>query len=129
MTTACQLVDAETGAVVVENLEIADTFWSRFKGLQFRRQLPPNTGLLLIPCSSIHTFWMRFAIDVAYLDKQGQVLDVRTNLRPWRIVWPPRGAYAILEMNAGAMTVQQHSNLRVRTTDSPQSTQPYFNSI
>jgi uncharacterized membrane protein (UPF0127 family) len=128
MTTECQLIDAETGAVIVEDLEIADTFWSRFKGLQFRRRLLPNAGLLLIPCSSIHTFWMRFAIDVAFLDAQGSVIDVRKDVRPWRIPWSPRGTHAILEMNAGSMTVQPHSTVCVEVTPSPQANQRYFGS-
>jgi uncharacterized protein len=52
------LVDRESGEVVVSALEIAGGFWSRLRGLQFRRRLPPGAGLLLVPCRSVHTFWM-----------------------------------------------------------------------
>jgi uncharacterized membrane protein (UPF0127 family) len=86
---------------VVERLEVADGFWSRLWGLQFRKELPAGSGLLLVPCSSIHTCWMRFAIDLVCLDSNGTVLAVKPNIRPWRVAFPPRGTHAILELAAG----------------------------
>jgi hypothetical protein len=91
------LVCRDTGEVVVEHLEVADNYWRRLVGLQFRRSLPPGDGLLLVPCSSIHTFWMRFAIDVLTLDKTGVVLEVRRAVKPWRIVACHRLTHAVLE--------------------------------
>jgi uncharacterized protein len=87
-------------------LAIADNFWTRFCGLQFRRPLPPGDGLILAPCGSIHTMWMRFAIDAAMLDREGRVLEVRRSIALWRIVSAPRGTHAVLETSAG--------NLRLR---------------
>lgn len=95
-----RLLDRATGEVVVQSLEIADTFWSRFKGLQFRRALPRESGLLLVPCSSIHTFWMRFPIDVIFLGPRGEVLDVRPHVRPWRVTRAVPSTHAILEVPA-----------------------------
>ena len=106
MSDRWQLIDRDTGAVVVEAREVADPFWSRFKGLQFRAGLAAGAGLLLVPCSSIHTFWMRFAIDVVFLDDQGVVLGWRSGVRPWRVVAPVRGAHAILEVPAGSTTLR-----------------------
>ncbi|MDX1926557.1 MAG: DUF192 domain-containing protein, partial [Pirellulaceae bacterium] len=63
-----RLVDVSDGRVILPELEIASTFWSRFVGLQFRRELPKHSGLWLSPCSSIHTCFMRFPIDVLMLD-------------------------------------------------------------
>ena len=71
-----------SGRIVVERLTIADGYWSRLAGLQFRRPLPPGDGLLLVPCASIHTMWMRFAIDAAMLDRAGKVLAIRRAVRP-----------------------------------------------
>jgi uncharacterized protein len=96
-----QLEISDSGKVLVERLLIADGFWSRFRGLQFRRELPPGEGLLLAPCSSIHTMWMRFAIDVAMLDRTGRTLAVRKAVRPWRLAFAPRGTHAVLEVAAG----------------------------
>ncbi len=107
------LVDERTGSTVVEELELADGYWSRLAGLQFRAELPPNRGLLLVPCRSLHTHWMRFPIDVATLDEDGFVLEVFENVRPWRIVMPKRRSHAVLETAAHRLTVQVGSRLVV----------------
>ena len=100
-----RLAHRTSGQIVVERLSLADTFWGRLCGLQFRRPLPAGTGLLLVPCGSIHTMWMRFAIDVAMLDRSGRVLYVRRAVRPWRYVHAPRGTHAVLETAAGDLKV------------------------
>jgi uncharacterized membrane protein (UPF0127 family) len=96
-----QLGIRDSSRIVIEKLAIADRFWSRFLGLQFRRALPPGEGMLLVPCSSIHTMWLWFPIDVAMLDRTGQVLAVQGAIRPWRLVFAPRGTCAVLEAAAG----------------------------
>jgi uncharacterized membrane protein (UPF0127 family) len=97
-----QLIDASTGAIVVAKLKVADNFWRRLRGLQFQRELAIDAGLLLTPCRSIHTHWMRFAIDVIMLDDHGIILDVRGNLQPWKAVAGPPETRAILEVTAGS---------------------------
>ncbi|MFN4259627.1 MAG: DUF192 domain-containing protein [Gemmataceae bacterium] len=116
-----RLRDQSTGQIVVANLEIADNYWSRFWGLQFRKELPAGAGMLLVPCPSVHTFWMRFAIDVLLLDKQGQVLAVRHHVRPWRVVWPVRHSHATLELPADTATVAVNSVLTIEALDSTTS--------
>jgi hypothetical protein len=96
-----QLVDLQTGEILVPRLELAASFWRRFCGWQGRALPPPGTGLLIAPCNSIHTCWMRFSIDVAFLDDRGGVLAVRSSVRPWRIVWPVRRARFVVEIPAG----------------------------
>src|ERR1700677_2785189 len=59
-----QLVDASTCRVVVANCDIADRYWSRFVGWQFRRAPAMGCGLLLVPCGSIHTCFLRFPLDL-----------------------------------------------------------------
>ncbi len=108
-----QLIDNDTGVVAVEDLELAKGYWSRVKGLQFRKSLPLGRGLLLIPGGSIHTFWMRFAIDVVMLDRDLTVLDVRREVRPWRIVKAVPGTHAILELPAGTAAVSCGATLRL----------------
>lgn len=78
--------------------ELADNFFSRFLGLMGRRE---TRGLLLKDCNQIHTFFMRFPIDVYYLDKEGTVIRIERNIKPWRIrplVWKAR---SVLELAAG----------------------------
>ena len=88
------------GAPFLEIL-IADSFFTRLAGLMFRKPLPAATGLLLLPCNSVHMCFMRFAIDVVYVDKEYTVLKVVKNLRPWIGLSMCHNAWATLELNAG----------------------------
>jgi hypothetical protein len=100
------LIRRDSGQPVVDSLEVADGLWSRFRGLQLRAGLPLGRGLLLVPCPSVHTFFMRFAIDVVLLNRQAQVVAVRRHVRPWRMVLPVPGSYATLEVPAGTTDVE-----------------------
>ena len=97
-----KLIDISNGETVLEHLEIASTFWQRFKGLQLRRPLPVDTGLLITPCSSLHTCFMRFSIDVVMLDEQLNVLGVRKNVKPWRMVLCAKQTTSVIEVTHGA---------------------------
>ncbi len=79
----------------------ADTFCARLAGLMFRKKLSLATGLLLAPCNSVHMCFMRFSIDVVYLDKNFTIIKVVKNLRPWIGLSLCSKAWATLEMNAG----------------------------
>jgi len=94
------LFDLDTGAVVCEGCELADTPWRRARGLLGRRAIHPGEGMLLRPTAAIHTWFMRFAIDAVFLDAELQVINVREELRPWRAAGS-RGARAVLELPAG----------------------------
>ncbi|MEM1227813.1 MAG: DUF192 domain-containing protein [Planctomycetota bacterium] len=96
-----RLVDAATGQVLIENLQVADSIWSRFCGWMFRKNLPPSSALLLRPCGSIHTMWMRIKIDVAFLCDENKVIGTHRALGPWRIALAPKGTTGVLETPAG----------------------------
>lgn len=72
----------------------------RLLGLIGLAELPPGSALLFPGCDSVHTAWMRMAIDVVFLDTCGRVLKVRRSLPPWRVT-RCRGAAAVLECPAG----------------------------
>ncbi|MFF3749813.1 DUF192 domain-containing protein [Streptomyces sp. NPDC002018] len=82
------------------DLEIAASYGTRRRGLLGRDGI--DGALLITPCNSVHTFRMRFAIDVAYLDKELRVVDVHT-LKPGRLAMPRWRARHVLEAEAGAM--------------------------
>jgi len=86
--------------VVCESCAVADSLWTRLGGLMGRRELEPGEGLLLRPSGSVHTCFMRFAIDVVFLDRALRVLAVSPAVRPWRLRLQ-RGARAVLELPAG----------------------------
>lgn len=87
---------------IAEPCELAEGVASRFLGLMGRESLAPGSGLLLRPCASIHTFFMRFAIDVVYLDRELKVLKIRRGMAPWRMDFPVSRANAVLELPADA---------------------------
>jgi len=86
--------------VVCASCLLADTVWTRFRGLMGRRELAPGGGLLLRPSGSVHTCFMRFPIDIVFLDGELEVVAVSPSVRPWR-ARAKRGARAVLELPAG----------------------------
>ncbi|MFJ9813680.1 DUF192 domain-containing protein [Streptomyces sp. NPDC101151] len=88
------------GAPVGVPLEIATSYRARTKGLLGRDGI--DGAILLSPASSVHTFRMRFAIDVAYLDRRLTVIDIRT-MRPGRLGLPRLRSRHVVEAEAGAM--------------------------
>jgi uncharacterized membrane protein (UPF0127 family) len=111
---AWRLVVRASGEVVVPRLILADRFWPRFVGLQFRGGLPQGSGLLLVPCRSVHTCFLRFPIDLTCLDRRGRVLQVRKHLRPWRAAVAPAGTHAVLETAAGEMEFEVGQELEAK---------------
>jgi hypothetical protein len=97
----------QTNQTVVSRVEIAESYYARAVGLIGRKRLEEGSGLLLRKCSSVHTFFMNFPIDVLYLDDENRVIAVETNLKPWRFGGIHRGAKQVLElrsMTAGWVT-------------------------
>jgi hypothetical protein len=86
--------------VLATELEVADTGKKRNKGLLGRDGLRPGGGLWIIPCESVHTFFMRFPIDLVYLDRRHRVRKVRGAVGPWRVS-ACLSAHSILELPAG----------------------------
>jgi uncharacterized protein len=88
------------GGVVCERCSLARTALTRMRGLLGREELLPGEGILLRPASSVHTAFMRFAIDVVFLDRDLRVVAVEADVPPWRTK-ARRGARAVLELRAG----------------------------
>ena len=114
MTSELQLINPETSEVLVPELRLAATFWTRLRGLQFRKELPNGEGLLIVPCRSVHTHWMRFAIDVVMIDANGQIIEVRSSLRPWQTLSGPRSTRAVLEVPADSAAVIVGDRVAIR---------------
>jgi len=89
--------------VLVSQCGIADAFFSRFKGLMGVPSLKQGEGLLIVPSNAIHTHFMRFPIDVLYLDRSWKVVGRDENMKPWRMGRVHPGAYSVLELPAGAI--------------------------
>jgi uncharacterized membrane protein (UPF0127 family) len=88
---------------VATRIEAAFESRSRRQGLLGRSQLAQDTALILAPCSAIHTFFMRFPIDVLFVDEHGRILRISRALKPWRLAWA-WSAFAVLELQANALS-------------------------
>jgi uncharacterized protein len=99
--TLCRIRTAE-GKVVCERCEVAESAFARMRGLLGRTGLEPGTGMLINPAPSVMTFFMRFPIDVVFLDRDRKVVGIRQQLGPWRVAGA-RQAVAALELPAGAV--------------------------
>jgi uncharacterized protein len=89
---------------VAGSVRVARSFVSRGRGLMMEASLPPDTGLLIDPCSSIHMFFMRFALDVLYVDREDRIVRAQRSIKPWR-VGPvfTRGAKYVIELPVGTI--------------------------
>ncbi len=90
------------GAVLAHAAEVADTSAKRRTGLLKHKSLPAGEGLWIVPCESVHTFFMRFPIDLVYLDRAKKVKKVRHAVPPWRLS-ACFTAHSVLELPAGTV--------------------------
>lgn len=90
-------------ALLADNVEMALSFFRRLRGLMFRKHLTHRSAMLIAPCRSVHTFHMRFSIDVIFLDKNSCVVGLEPNLAPWRVSQSYCNAYFALEVPVGVI--------------------------
>lgn len=93
-------------SVLADCVEVADHGATRRKGLLGRDGLAPGEGLWIVPCESIHTFGMRFPIDLVYLDRNKKVKKTRSGVPPWRLS-ACLSAHSVLELVPGAIRASQ----------------------
>jgi len=88
--------------VLADAADLADTSEKRRTGLLKHDHLEPGTGLWIVPCESVHSFFMKFAIDLVYLGRDKKVRKVRHRMVPWRMS-ACLTAHSILELPAGVV--------------------------
>jgi uncharacterized membrane protein (UPF0127 family) len=88
--------------VLADSADVADSSAKRRTGLLKHDSLPPGDGLWIVPCESVHTFFMKFPIDLVYLDRKHKVRKVRHRVAPWRLS-VCLSAHSILELPAGIL--------------------------
>jgi uncharacterized membrane protein (UPF0127 family) len=96
------IVNLTSHAQLATHVEVARTSAQRSKGLLGRNGLAAGEGLWIVPCESVHTFGMRFAIDLVYLDRQRRIKKIRRAVPPWRIS-ACLTAHSVLELAAGSV--------------------------
>lgn len=106
----------EKREVIARNVLVADTFFTKLKGIMFSKDMSPYDGLIIGPhCNSIHTFFCFFPIDVMFLNKKEEVVKIIRNLHPWRMTRMYFRASHVLEMVAGTLpeTIKEGDKLEV----------------
>jgi uncharacterized membrane protein (UPF0127 family) len=93
------------GTSVAERCRVAASLGDRAVGLLATPNLPAGGGLLIERTQSIHMFFMRYPVDVVFLDRHARVTRTVAGLRPWRVVWWARGARDCIELPVGALSV------------------------
>jgi len=88
--------------LVVENVILANTYFSRLRGLLGKKSLGAGEGMLLKPCNAIHMMFMRFNIDAVFISKDNKVVYILKNFRKWRFSKIVGNAASTLELAAGA---------------------------
>lgn len=99
-----KVVNLNTGEVILQELITADTFMKRFFGLMGRKELKRGRGLKIEPCNGIHTFNMKFPIDVVFLSENHKVMKLIFDMKPGRVSGVVKGAKYVLEANACEFT-------------------------
>lgn len=104
-----QIVNQSNGSILADNIRVAGTFWGRLKGLMFKQCLTKGECLIIRPCNMIHTFGMRFALDVVFVAERGdaeyEVVHITENIKPYRIGNLVPKADCVLELPAGTVKI------------------------
>lgn len=97
-----RIINTRSGKVVADRVLTAFDSESRRKGLLAHSSLPSSTAMIIAPTNAIHTFFMKFPIDIAFVSKDGCVVKIRSRVPAWRMTASLR-AYAVLELAAGSL--------------------------
>ncbi len=89
--------------VLASDLKVAKSIWARTKGLLGHKSLPKEEALWITPCSSIHTCFMKFPIDVAFVDRNLKVTRISTSVKPWRFVFSTFKSESVFEFSSGVL--------------------------
>lgn len=102
--TAMVVKNKNTNMVILDRVEISDSFYTRFKGLMGRTSLEKGSGMKIDPCNSIHCFFMKIPIDVLFVSKDHTVIKIISDMKPWKVSPLVRGASYVIEANGNELT-------------------------
>ncbi|WP_163970657.1 DUF192 domain-containing protein [Oceanobacillus halotolerans] len=108
-----KLINVNTDQVIADDVKGAYSFWTRLKGLMFTKRMSSQTGLHISPCTSIHTFFMNFRIDILYLNKANEIVGVDENMETGKIGKRYLNTKSVVELPAG--TIKETSTVMGHT--------------
>lgn len=100
--TRLKVVNRTRETTLACSVEVAESGPKRNKGLLGRKSLEPGTGLWIVPCEAVHTFWMQFPIDLVFLDRKSRIAKIRSGVGPWRVS-ACLSAHSVLELPSGTI--------------------------
>ena len=106
-----KLYNSTQNRLIADDIKIAQNFFTRSVGLIFKKSLLENEGLIIKPCFSVHTFFMRFKIDILFVNKQNKIIALYENVKPWRILPLHFKSYYVIELPAGSISSK---NIKVK---------------
>lgn len=98
-----RIINKTKNSVLAENALIADSWPKRTKGLLGRKAFERGEALVIDPCNSVHTFFMAFAIDVLFVDKDNRVIKAVSNLKPFRMTAVVISSAYVIELPSGTI--------------------------
>lgn len=104
-----KLYNSTQNCLIADDLKIADNFISRTVGLISKKEISQAEGLLIKPCCSIHTFFMRFDIDVLFVNRKHEVIALYENVKPWKVLPIHPTSQYVVEFTAGTISSKQIS--------------------
>ncbi|MDR6551570.1 DUF192 domain-containing protein [Paenibacillus qinlingensis] len=99
------LILEKSQTIIATQIQFADSFFTRFIGWMAKRTINDNECLIIHPCNSVHTFFMKFEIDILFLDESDYILSIREQMRPFRLTPIVQHAVRVVELKGG--TIQQ----------------------
>lgn len=100
-----KVISERTKIKCADRVRVADSELARIIGLMFKKEMVGFDGLLIERCNSIHTFFMRYPIDVVFLDKKNTIVKIIRSVVPWRITLPRFKARKVLELQGGSLPI------------------------
>lgn len=104
--------------LIADKVEVAQNFITRTFGLIPKNSLKEGEGLMIKPCCSIHTFFMKFIIDVIFVNKKNEIIALYENVKPWRILPIHLSSHYVIELPAGTIYAKKISEHDIINTSS-----------
>lgn len=92
--------------LIADEVRVAQNFFTRSFGLLLKKSLSESEGLIIKPCCSIHTFFMKFAIDVLFINKKNEIVALYENIKPHRILPIHLNSYYVIELPSGSISAK-----------------------
>ena len=98
-----RIINTANNTVLAEDVIIAEGLFKRMKGLLGKDELKSGQAIVLKPCTAVHTFFMRFTIDIAFVDSENRIIKTIPDLKPWRLTGIYSSARLCIELPAGTL--------------------------